>query len=368
MEFTASIRVLSFILASVPAVSLAQGGGLPPYQGAQGALRVWNSNITWADHGMFFYEFTVDSQGMVNTDANEISNLVIESDFGNIEFQGTLTGGGAGRYGTGRLLSQSDGDTATLTRATAEIGGKRYDVSGMVSMEQFKPLVLVPAMRFNGVFGDSYLRIWHIDTGYDTNGTGNKIYTFMVDPGSFLDLDFSLLEDLKVTTSAGDIVFPGQRIAKPGATGPLTGALATAETLGQLKIYNATAKINGVSFSFAGNLILNRFSPLAVIDIVTPGSEKCPTEIKDLSVYEGVFGSLAGDDDVLAGITVNGEDEYYRYDDSVGYFFENEQNSGKKVKIAVEKRQYYEPHHSGDLVFYECNPSYEIITKVVPAG
>jgi hypothetical protein len=135
---TIIISLVLFSVLSATNYSLAQDNKLPPFEG--GSLSIWHSNSVWADHGMFAYQFTIDSFGILNTGISEITDLVIETNYGNIDFSDLLTGSGAGRYVNGDLYSEGIGDTITIIKATGTINQTRYDLTKMIQVEDFKPL------------------------------------------------------------------------------------------------------------------------------------------------------------------------------------------------------------------------------------
>ena len=103
-------------------------------------LEIYNSNSTWAGQGNFNYEFIIDTQGLFSIDILEISNLVIESNFGEITCPNNIDGSEAGRYPTCTLTSQLADEVLIISSVTGTINGKQYNLLRNIAISDFKPL------------------------------------------------------------------------------------------------------------------------------------------------------------------------------------------------------------------------------------
>ncbi|MDR3134602.1 MAG: hypothetical protein LBU69_00740 [Deltaproteobacteria bacterium] len=352
---------LSITIIFISYSALAQQSTLLPYERNDFALSVKSTDIIW-ERGEIVYLFRVEREG---TTSSEIKNLVIETNIGEIDFSGsTITDSTAERFANGYLESSDETDIVIISRATATIGGRRFDVTEKIKTEQSSTVSLLKKSSFNGVTEDSFMFIWQIDANYDSDDFSKQVYTFCVDPKYFLDQDFSVLENLTVSTNVGIIKFPGQKIVKPLKTGFLIGTLTTSETLQDIRIFAATAQIDGVPYDLTKNFRANDFSQITSIEIASPETDKCPSKTLDLNLYQGKFVNLECGDYCFAEILVNNQNTYFGYSKSVSYFFQNERNYGHEIKFLVKKSQttrfYPDGETDGET---ECIPDFELITQ-----
>jgi hypothetical protein len=125
-------------LVLAPVALKAQNAELWPEEGF--GLSIYNSKATWANQGMFAYEFTIDSQGLGFMGIQEISNLLIITNYGNIECSGPIDSSDAGRYTSCLLFSETSDEPLIISRAVATIDGKQYDITRNMTVDEFKPL------------------------------------------------------------------------------------------------------------------------------------------------------------------------------------------------------------------------------------
>jgi hypothetical protein len=107
-----------------------------------GELEIWNSNIKKAGQGYYSYEFTVDTVGSLK---DPISNLVIQTNFGEISFENPFGISFAERYQTGYLVSQEEITAIIILKVIGVVNGKMYNITSSFSVREFRPmLVLIP--------------------------------------------------------------------------------------------------------------------------------------------------------------------------------------------------------------------------------
>jgi hypothetical protein len=130
-------------------LSRAQDNKLPPYEGE--SLIIWNTNALGAPQGLTAYLFTVDTQDFcVSRDGTTtLNDLVIVTNFGNIEFSHQFDCSDAGRFGDGLLLSAEEFQSLNILSASATVNVKKYDFSSKIAVKEFKPLKLSVASTNN---------------------------------------------------------------------------------------------------------------------------------------------------------------------------------------------------------------------------
>ncbi|MDR0572113.1 MAG: hypothetical protein LBG48_04650, partial [Rickettsiales bacterium] len=138
--------ILSLLVAFFWLTGLASAQNIEPWPKEGIGLEIYNSNITWANHGQFAYEFTVDAQQLFTIDVSDISNLAIETNYGTIECSDGVNSSDAGRYTTCLLLSETSDEPLIITNVVGVIDGKKYDLTSNVDIGDFKPLTLVNMM------------------------------------------------------------------------------------------------------------------------------------------------------------------------------------------------------------------------------
>jgi hypothetical protein len=108
------------------------------------SLEIWNSDILWANHGNFAYVFTVDTQGLMLAFAQEeMTELTITTNYGEIEFAEEFNFSDATRYGRGILLSPEDLTDLVILKVEAKIGQARHSLPlAAVQPRVFKPIVV----------------------------------------------------------------------------------------------------------------------------------------------------------------------------------------------------------------------------------
>jgi hypothetical protein len=362
-----SLFMLICMLVCISRIAQAQEPKLPPFPDGQSlSLSIWNSNIEFANEGMFACSFTIDGTSLFTLPIMEISDLVIETNFGNIESSDVLSGTSAGRYGSGMLYFAEVDQAVIINKATATVDGKRYDITENITIEQFKPLTIAFKNNFSGDFTDSFIIIWHIDTDYVIDDEVKQVYSFMINLEYFNKNNFNILENLIIETNEGSIVFSEQKIAKPNIKNKLIGSLTTASMIGELNIIKVTTQIDGTNYDITHLFSIKDFIPIQVLNLSSPDKNNCPTKILDYAVYEGNFKSIYGDDRIVAVIQINNDEKEFDYHSSLVYFFNDERNLGRKVKIVVEKKQLHQTEYHGEVIAYSCNTAFEEIVNVLP--
>jgi hypothetical protein len=101
---------------------------------------IWNDNIVWAGEGNFAYSFCIDAQGLISSDIDEVTNLVIQTNFGDINFENSINTSSAGRYGTGFLYSPEDITEIRIIKAIGVVNGKMLDLTNILNVREFIPV------------------------------------------------------------------------------------------------------------------------------------------------------------------------------------------------------------------------------------
>ncbi|MDR0620280.1 MAG: hypothetical protein LBJ61_00115 [Deltaproteobacteria bacterium] len=197
------IKYLLLLLLLVCSAGQALGQNIGPWPKEGHGLRIYNSNAIWANHGLFLYDFTIDSQSLSTIDINGISNLAIETNYGNMECPTEISGSDVDRYITCRLLSDIAEENLVINRVTGVINGRRYDLTKNIYADDFKPLTIVvgpqtPTGQLSGSGSDKTPSNW---LTYDTKGnpkTKGHDFTLRYPPTYILATEFSTDEYLQL--------------------------------------------------------------------------------------------------------------------------------------------------------------------------
>ncbi|MDR0622146.1 MAG: hypothetical protein LBJ61_09765, partial [Deltaproteobacteria bacterium] len=109
-------------------------------------LEIYNSNITMSNQGQVAYEFTIDSISLKNIGIVEISNLVLESSYGNIMCPEAFGSTKGTRYTKCYLLAAPSEKLLFISNVTGTIKGKKFNLTNNIYIGNFKPLTLVNMM------------------------------------------------------------------------------------------------------------------------------------------------------------------------------------------------------------------------------
>jgi hypothetical protein len=108
----------------------------------EGSIDIWNSDLVWAGQGYFAYKFTIDALGLPSN-IESVTNCIIKTNYGDIEFQETFDSSSAGRYSYGTLYSQEDIEQIQITQAIGVVNGKMLDITSILSVREFTPARIV---------------------------------------------------------------------------------------------------------------------------------------------------------------------------------------------------------------------------------
>jgi hypothetical protein len=131
-----ALCVLTIIVS--PNISYAQ----EKYLG-EGSINIWNSNVVWAGMGQFAYIFTVDADGLRLSNIQEITNLIINTDYGDITFDSVIDTSDAGRFADGQLFSEQDITEIRIIKAIGVVDGKMLDLTDIISIYEFTPVKII---------------------------------------------------------------------------------------------------------------------------------------------------------------------------------------------------------------------------------
>ncbi|MDR1312620.1 MAG: hypothetical protein LBQ12_02745 [Deltaproteobacteria bacterium] len=198
-------------------------------------------------------------------------------------------------------------------------------VSARTALAQEKLDLRLPMFIWN-----SY--VYHADTSnYD-----NKTYVFTIDHSQVDGANLKPVTNLVVQTNIGNIIFNDPINFQSPAF--INGKLITARPVVQFNITKVLGLVDGKQVDLTENFRAPFLSPVP-IEVMTSETAACPRTVMNFQVYQGTFKALEVGDFQQAEIESNGKSEYFFFDDSVSYFFENEANVNKKVKVFVENVQ-----------------------------
>lgn len=106
----------------------------------QGTIEVWNSNITWAGQGYMGYIFSLDVQGLSIPNDPQVTNFVIQTNYGDINFEQGFNSSDVSRYPEGSLMTQDDIEQIRITKAFGVVNGKMVDFTRFLAVRDFKPV------------------------------------------------------------------------------------------------------------------------------------------------------------------------------------------------------------------------------------
>jgi hypothetical protein len=106
----------------------------------KGSFDIWNSNEFFAGQGYTAYEFTIDTLGLIVSNIQDISDFIIQTNSGDIIFNGTINISTAGRYSTGTLHSQEAITEIQIIKVVGVVDGKMLDLTDQLSVREFVPM------------------------------------------------------------------------------------------------------------------------------------------------------------------------------------------------------------------------------------
>jgi hypothetical protein len=215
------------------------------------------------------------------------------------------------------------------------------------------------AFSQNPFSGQLYLYISHVYSNYYDENIFD--HYFVVDASYPKSIDNVTIEDLIVTTNEGDIIFPPDKLKDPNAPVVL-GVIKAPMNVEQFGIIKAVANINGTFYDITEQITPSRQTPHRMVKL-TDENGTCPPKMLDFFVGEGIFDSFVCGDYCHTGVIVNGKLEDFLHESSLAYFFEDEKNSGKKIKFNVEVRQSI-MYDDETLTKFECATN-DIISNIV---
>jgi hypothetical protein len=104
------------------------------------SVEIWNSAVIWAGQGNFAYRFFIDAQGLNFSDINDVTNFVIQTNFGDINFEDGFNTSEAGRYSIGILYSPEEITEIRITKAIGVVNGKMLDLTNILNVRKFIPV------------------------------------------------------------------------------------------------------------------------------------------------------------------------------------------------------------------------------------
>ncbi|MDR1035545.1 MAG: hypothetical protein LBT40_02895 [Deltaproteobacteria bacterium] len=171
----------------------------------------------------------------------------------------------------------------------------------------------------------------------DTSNLEIKTYAFTIDYSLFDNANAKPISNLEIQTNIGNIIFNEPINFK--APYFMTGTLKSSQTpIEQFNVTKVLGFVDGKQVDLTENFRSSNFSPIPV-EVMTPESTTCPRKLLDFAVYEGIYKELIIGDFQHAEIEFNGKSESFFFGDNVSYFFENEANINKRVKVFVENVQ-----------------------------
>ncbi|MDR2302097.1 MAG: hypothetical protein LBF38_08680 [Deltaproteobacteria bacterium] len=183
--------------------------------------------------------------------------------------------------------------------------------------------------------GDIYIILNHARSSYLEDGIYNQY--FLADINYPEEQPNVRFEDFIVTTTVGDIIFPPNKLKDPNETMVL-GTLQSPMTIERFNIIKAVAKIGGAFYDVTKKIIATEPSTFE-ITVLSEENRTCPPKVLDFIVAEGTFDSLECPDFCHTMIEVNGQLEDFFHSQNLAYFFENDDNLGKKIKFNAVKNQ-----------------------------
>jgi hypothetical protein len=206
--------------------------------------------------------------------------------------------------------------------------------------------------------------VWNIGGVYDFSGGETEyVYKFAADFGPFLESNFGVLENFVISSDLGVITFKGQHLTKGAPAELLIGSLRVKEQVGEVKIFAASADIDGKPQNLTANIREQLKTPLPIINGADGEKSRCPDKTLDFKVYEGKFLEQDCGDYCHATFSLNNKQESFMFEPQLEYFFANEKNNGRVVKFIVKTLQSWSPMDP-EGHGYECR-SEELITEFV---
>ncbi|MDR3152802.1 MAG: hypothetical protein LBW85_00685 [Deltaproteobacteria bacterium] len=184
---------------------------------------------------------------------------------------------------------------------------------------------------------DFPLFVWNSYAYHSDNSNYDiKTYIFTIDHSLLFKSNITTINNIIFKTNFGDINFKEPLNFQNSQF--ITGTLVTDKIVTQFNITKVFGIIDGKQIDLTDNFRSPDFTSIP-IEILTPSTVGCPTKVLDFQVYEGIYSEFAIGDYQHAIIEFGGQSKVFLFDDNVSYFFENENNINKKVKIYVEKTQ-----------------------------
>jgi hypothetical protein len=164
-----------------------------------------------------------------------------------------------------------------------------------------------------------------------------KTYLFTIDATLLHDTDVKTISNITMRTDVGVITFH-QPLAPQ--TTFILGSLDSDQVITKFNIIQVLGMVDNKQVDLTDSFRARSFSPIPM-EVVTPMNKSCLETTIDFNVYVGVYKELEIGDFQHAYLDIQGKAEDFLFNDNVSYFFENEANYGKRIKIFVETNQTY---------------------------
>jgi hypothetical protein len=105
-----------------------------------GKLYIWNSDIHDVKDDLINYIFTLNTFGFSFVNNQKITNLVIQTNHGDITFDNGFDGTNVTRYVTGLLTTKETIKEIEIIKAIGVSQGKMYDLTDSIFVEEFTPV------------------------------------------------------------------------------------------------------------------------------------------------------------------------------------------------------------------------------------
>jgi hypothetical protein len=125
------------LLALTPSAALAQD----KYQGT-GSIDIFNRDIVTDGDEDVSYHFTIDVKGLFSSGIKEITDLSIQTNHGDIVFDGPIKVSEEGQFDSGLLESKDKLTEIQLVKAIGTVDGKKLDLTDLFHVRDFTPLTI----------------------------------------------------------------------------------------------------------------------------------------------------------------------------------------------------------------------------------
>jgi hypothetical protein len=190
VKFQHSFLILILILLSLT-IFTNIGHAQDKYQdeGTAGSVYIWNSGI-YSDVGYIGYLFTIDVKYLITTNINDITGLVIQTNYGDIKFDDEYHATENTLIMNGTLdASRAIEGELQIIKALGVVNGKILDITDLFDPFEFTPVKIVTPSRQQGQQGqqgqteqeqiDQEVQAVLAACPYKTINTGTETGTFL---------------------------------------------------------------------------------------------------------------------------------------------------------------------------------------------